>query len=276
MAISVNTVYQTVLSILNKEQRGYLTPDEFNKIATQVQLEIFEKYFEDLNQQIRVPQTDLDYADRFLNLDEKIAIFKTFGEATYKQPASPPVLPNGLTYFDLPTQDDYNSRNFVYKIGTVTYTNAYGETVEVQRLSKTEFYNIQRSPLTQATENFPTYLYEGLPSGIQDGNQLDLEPYMALYVNPSTITSGINIDYIRKPNQVIWGFTVGNRGQYLYNNAKFDPGTGIGSLNFELDASEQTTVILRVLAYAGIVIEDPAIIQIASQQVQGREANKRS
>ena len=51
---------------------------------------------------------------------------------------------------------------------------------------------------------------------------------------------------------------------------------GIGSLNFELDASEQTTVILRVLAYAGIVIEDPSIIQIASQQVQGREANKKS
>ena len=31
MAINVNTVYTTVLTILNKEQRGYLTPDEFNK-----------------------------------------------------------------------------------------------------------------------------------------------------------------------------------------------------------------------------------------------------
>jgi hypothetical protein len=51
MAINVNEVYKTVLSILNKEQRGYITPDEFNKIGTQVQLEIFEKYFEDLNQQ---------------------------------------------------------------------------------------------------------------------------------------------------------------------------------------------------------------------------------
>ncbi len=45
MAINVNTVYQTVLSILNKEQRGYLTPAEFNKVGAQVQLEIFEKYF---------------------------------------------------------------------------------------------------------------------------------------------------------------------------------------------------------------------------------------
>ena len=83
MAINVNNVYQTVLLILNKEQRGYMTPTEFNNIATQVQLEIFEKYFDDLNQQLRVPQADADYADRQENIDEKIAIFKTFGTATY-------------------------------------------------------------------------------------------------------------------------------------------------------------------------------------------------
>ena len=56
MAINVNTVYQTVLLLLNKEQRGYLTPTEFNNIGNQVQLEIFERYFEDMNQQLRVPQ----------------------------------------------------------------------------------------------------------------------------------------------------------------------------------------------------------------------------
>ena len=71
MAINVNNVYQTVLLILNKEQRGYMTPDEFNKTATQVQLDIFEKYFEDLNQQMRIPQADDDYSDRLMNLDEK-------------------------------------------------------------------------------------------------------------------------------------------------------------------------------------------------------------
>ena len=75
MAINVNTVYQTVLYILNKEQRGYIPPAEFNSLGTQVQLEIFEKYFDDLNQQLRVPQADTDYADRQENIDEKIAIF---------------------------------------------------------------------------------------------------------------------------------------------------------------------------------------------------------
>ena len=57
MAVNVNTVYTTVLYILNKEQRGYMTPDEFNKVGQQVQLEIFESYFEELNQLQRQPQT---------------------------------------------------------------------------------------------------------------------------------------------------------------------------------------------------------------------------
>ena len=74
MAINVNTVYTTVLSILNKEQRGYITPEEFNKLATQVQLEIFENYFEDLNQQLRVPQADSEYANRQKNIDNCIYI----------------------------------------------------------------------------------------------------------------------------------------------------------------------------------------------------------
>ena len=82
MAINVNTVYTTVLSVLNKEQRGYITPDEFNKLATQVQLEIFEKYFEDLNQQLRVPQTDSEYANRQKNIDNCISIFKTIANPT--------------------------------------------------------------------------------------------------------------------------------------------------------------------------------------------------
>lgn len=82
MAINVNTVYNTVLSILNKEQRGYITPDEFNKLATQVQLEVFENYFEDMNQQLRVPQTTNEYANRQKNVDDCISIFKTIASPT--------------------------------------------------------------------------------------------------------------------------------------------------------------------------------------------------
>jgi len=83
MAINVDKVYKTVLLIINKEQRGYLTPDEFNKIATQVQLEIFESYFETLNQQIRLPQNESEYGNRYKTVQEKLDIFKVLGNTTY-------------------------------------------------------------------------------------------------------------------------------------------------------------------------------------------------
>ena len=40
MAISIDTVYQRVLAFANKEQRGYITPQEFNLFAGQVQMEM--------------------------------------------------------------------------------------------------------------------------------------------------------------------------------------------------------------------------------------------
>ena len=146
MAININTVYKTVLLILNKEERGYVTPDEFNRISNQVQLEIFEQYSDDLNQQLRVPQSDTDYADRIANIDEKISIFKTFSGTTYN--ANVP----SDTYFEL---KEAGNDLPIYRLGTVTYNDE----VELQRLQRMEFYNIQKSPLTKSTESFQhTYL----------------------------------------------------------------------------------------------------------------------
>ena len=61
--VNVDTVYQRVLALANKEQRGYITPQEFNLFAHQAQMDIFEQYFYDLNQFRRVPGNDSKYAD---------------------------------------------------------------------------------------------------------------------------------------------------------------------------------------------------------------------
>ena len=53
--VIINDVYQKVLAIANKEQRGYITPQEFNLFANQAQMDIFEQYFYDINQFGRVP-----------------------------------------------------------------------------------------------------------------------------------------------------------------------------------------------------------------------------
>ena len=247
MAINVNSVYRTVLLILNKEQRGYMTPDEFNKTATQVQLDIFEKYFDDLNQQLRVMQTDTDYADRQMNIDEKIAIFKTFGKCNYV-PAQ--------GFFTLPTVDVYGNTAEFYRLGTAVYN----EEVELQRLDRNDFYYAEKSKLTRASLQFPTYLYE---------NQL-------LYVRPSVITDRITVNYVRKPIDVRWGYKTGPQGQYVYNSTLYEPAINqTGSTQFELHPSEQSEVVIKILMYAGIIIRDPQIVQAAAQEAAMNEQNEK-
>ena len=73
MSVSVNTVYQKVLAIANKEQRGYITPQEFNLFADQAQKEIFEQYFYDINQFNRVPGNQTEFSDQLYMLEEKIS-----------------------------------------------------------------------------------------------------------------------------------------------------------------------------------------------------------
>ena len=184
MAISVDTVYKTVLLILNKEQRGYMTPDEFNKIGSQVQREIFEAYFEDLNQQLRIPQSDVEYSDRVAITDEKIAEFKKEATATS----------TGANTFTLPTD--------LYRLGSVTFEPANKLPVEIQRIGRAEFYNIVKSPLTTPTVSQPIYLYED----------------NKLIVSPNSITSKVKVQYVKKPEDVKWAFTTGTLGQLLFDS----------------------------------------------------------
>ena len=247
MAINVNNVYRTVLLILNQEQRGYITPDEFNKTATQVQLDIFERYFEDLNQQLRVTQADFDYSNRQVDVDDKISNFKCIGSCNY-----------GPNSFALPVTDDLTNSTIVYndnptasqfafyRLGTVTYND-----IEVQRLQRVDFYNIDRSDLTAPSFNFPVYLYE---SG-------------KLSIKPAGIINNVKATFLRKPKNVVWNFN-STTGNYVYDSST--------SVDFELNSSEQTNVITRILLYAGIVVKDPTIIQVAAQQIQQEEQNAKS
>jgi len=236
MAINVNEVYQTVLLILNKEQRGYLTPAEFNKIGTQVQLEIFEKYFDDLNQQLRVPENDSEYADRIKTIEDNIQIFNINNTLAYQ----------GGVFVN-------NSGIDIHRLGSLQYEPGGTTPVEVQQMTQHEYLESQRSTITQPTDQFPVFVRRG-----------DI-----FYVYPLTITGDVGAYYIAKPEPVEWGYqinTAGN-GEYLHVPAT--------STDFTLSPVEQTEVILRILTYAGLVIRDPQIVQTAAQMVAADEANEK-
>tara|TARA_R110001592_G_scaffold33581_4_gene116230 strand:- start:26176 stop:26853 length:678 start_codon:yes stop_codon:yes gene_type:complete len=56
--VSIDTVYQKVLAIVNKEQRGYVTPQEFNLFVDKATKEIFESYFTQPEQKLHKNQSD--------------------------------------------------------------------------------------------------------------------------------------------------------------------------------------------------------------------------
>ena len=94
-----------------------------------------------------------------------------------------------------------------------------------------------------------------------------------MFIKPTTIaTQGdITVDYVRQPVDPIWGFDVGTLGQYVYNSTLYNVNTSPnGSRDFE-----QTNVILQILKYAGIIIEDPLIVENAAQQVAINEQNEK-
>jgi hypothetical protein len=184
-----------------------------------------------------------------------MSIFETTGLCTYTSNSA-----GG--YFSLPTTDSYGLVCSPYRLGSLAYKNIYNTSIgPLEELQKSEFYYIQNSRLTASTLANPTYLRE---SG-------------RIIVAPSTITTNITANYIRRPLEPIWGFTVGSRGQYIYNPAPYTPGIPpAGSRDFELHESEQTRIIIKILMYAGIIIKDPQIVQAAAQQSQAEDINSKS
>ncbi len=284
-----------------------MTPDEFNKIATQVQLEIFENYFDNLNQQLRVPDNDSEYADRIKNLDEQLSVFKTIGNCSYV----------GNSEWDLPTSSGmtiYTEPVFQTVNGQSNYPLTLLTQAQIQNgLMKVYFDGVLQNPSQYSTASntiiltsIPTTVFDVLVTvtsndfyrlgtviyddtiemqRVQRNNLLYINKspltkptkkyplYIYeegnLYVYPNTITTGVSASFVRKPKDVIWNFTA-TAPYYTYS---YNPNT---SQQFELMVSEQTNVITKILLYSGVVIKDPQIIQVAAQQIQAEQINSKN
>ncbi len=74
----INSVRQTVMSVLNKNNYGYISPSDFNLFAKQAQLDLFEDYFYSYNYQINkenARKSGTGYADITKGLEEVIDTF---------------------------------------------------------------------------------------------------------------------------------------------------------------------------------------------------------
>ena len=296
MAVEINRVYQKVLAIANKEQRGYITPQEFNLFANQAQMDIYEQYFYDINQFSRAPGNDTEYSNMIDFINEKVAIFQKYQQSVSVNTSSIGTLPSDL-----------------YRLGTVMYTGGTYP-IELDEVSQNDVLDLEKSPLTRATLNRPyftrqtkttikvfpsslassTALVNGGTSAttalvvdgqsgnrdiavgdtvtgtgvsgtvtvstVTDQNNLVLSSNQSIPDNVTlTFTPSIKCNYVDKPTTASFDYVVVN-GEPLYNSTN--------SVDFELHESEETELVLKILEISGIAIKDPLLYQQAAQEVE--------
>jgi hypothetical protein len=227
----INSVRNTVLAVANKQNFGYITPSDFNLYAKQAQLDIFEDYFYRYNEWIAKQNARISgsgYADIVKNIEEAIDIFSSTNT------------PSDSSGPSFPLPSDY------YLINVVKYSSK-----EVERVSQNKILNLTSSHLTTPTVTFPAY--------VMDGSNIT--------VYPSTITTGITIQYIRKPLDPKWTYTTLSAGEPVFNQSASD------YQDFELPASDEPTIVNKILKYAGISIRETDIYK-AGENDEVKETQK--
>jgi hypothetical protein len=132
----INSVRNTVLSILNKNNYGYISPSDFNLFAQQAQMEIYEEYFGQYNnasnaENLRVSGTG--YADMKKPISELLEIFMQSDFLV------PKLSPNGNLYhtYFLPSVTTVGNQS--YLLNKITFytkklTNGANTSVNVGQL----------------------------------------------------------------------------------------------------------------------------------------------
>ena len=180
--INVDRIYQRVLTLANKEQRGYITPQEFNIFANQAQMDIFEQYFYDLNQFLRTPGNNTVHADMVDILEEKISVFESSSTLTI----------NG-SVGSLAALGDF------YRLSSILDGNIFFESV-----GKKEARMFQLSPLTMPNRERPVYV-------------LDQANHVVKLIGRTL--SAVTVDYIRIPLKANWTYVVvGEKALYNASN----------------------------------------------------------
>ena len=236
----INEVRNTVLSILAKDNRGYITPFEFNLYAKQAQLEVFERYIYLYSNAI-IKQNQRahgeGYADVPKKLSEVLDTFYKVSSLTYTAP-----------HFAAPT-DSY----FIQKL---VLNNK-----EIEKVSHQKALYLLASNLTAPSVAYPVYT-------LQDGPSPKRANFM---VYPDTITANVKAHYLRYPKEPKWTYVAlgPNNSDPLFNPSALD------YQDFELPLSDFSDLVVKILQYAGVSIREQEVIAAAKaeelQEIQQKQ-----
>jgi len=220
--VNIDTVYQTVQALANKEQRGYITPQEFNLFANQAQLDIFEQYLYDLNALRERRPEEHQLGDSFTMLMNKLRPWY--------------FIANVISGTDLPVTKGHIGRIF-YKQGT-------GQRKTLKKMDPGLIQDLIASPFHRPGFVDPVYFDDGYGK-IQVWSR----------AGQTTTTTHVQCEVVSgRPSLAYWGYIIVNE------KPVYDPNA---SNNFDLEAGEQTDLVIKILKLAGVSIEDEQLYAAA-------------
>lgn len=242
----IDSVRRTVLSILNKNNYGYISPADFNLYAKQAQLDIFDDYFKDYNYQVNkenARQSGTGYADLKKGYEEVIDGLSETKVLTQ----------NAINTYFLPSQtttsDDYYLINKVLCFKGSTFLG------EAERVSHSKITMLNNSLLTAPTEKFPAY--------VQNGSSIT--------VFPDTINGAndVQAQYIRYPKDPKWTYSTLANGEPVFNQSQAD------YQDFELSIDDEVDLVVKILQYAGMSIREVQAVQFGKAEEQLNDQEKK-
>lgn len=235
----INEVRNTVLSILAKDNRGYVTPFEFNLYAKQAQLDIFERYIYLYSNSI-IKQNQRAHGEGYSDVPKKLSeVLDTFYKVSSLTYTSP--------YFEAPA-DSY----FIQKL---VLNNK-----EIEKVSHQKVLYLLASNLTAPTAAYPVYTL------MDDDGTTNARANFMVY--PNTITASVDAHYLRYPKEPKWTYTsVG--GDPLFDQSAND------YQDFEMPMSDFSDLVVKILQYAGVSIREQEVIAAAKaeelQEIQQKQ-----
>lgn len=183
----INNVRNTVLSLLNKENRGYLTPFEFNLYADMAQIYLFENDFEMYSKSLvkqnnRIYNTEYSDTPKFLR--ERLDRFSKY---------------TNLTYDNVNLCFKFSTDNDVYKVMNLEYNG-----MDIEEVSKLDLNRMKMSSVNPSLK-YPVYTRVG-----ED-----------FYILPTELVNNVKCLYIRRPKTPNWTYTNVN-GNPLFNPTASD------------------------------------------------------
>lgn len=240
----INSVRNTVLSVLNKNNYGYISPSDFNLFAKQAQLEIFEEYFSQYNTALNKENariSGVDYANMTKGIEESIDIFSV-------TKALPQNVDNVFYVPSLDqTNDDYFLLNKVLCYAPGVAPGVAGAfTGEADAVSHSRITMLVNSNLTAPTASFPAYTVEG--------------NFLTVYPDSINQAGQVQAQYIRYPFDPKWTYITLANGEPVFNPDPTD------YQDFELPIDDEPRLVNRILQMSGMSIRELQVVQYANNE----------